>query len=254
MKKIHLTFDDGPHVTNTLSVLDILRERGIIATFFVLGERLASQGKILERAVAEGHRVGNHTFDHKDLTTLTDEEITSEIKRTEELIARHVTVDYILRPPYGARNSRINNIIQSLGYNTVMWTVDTEDWKRKPDGWVEYGLQQIRKREESLVLMHDIHATTAANLPTFIDQIAATGATFVDLESITGFPPPDSNGDKPQPAPRYHTVLKGETLSSISRKYYGTPNHWQLIYKANTSIISNPDVITPGQRLLIPYI
>ncbi|MFC0139464.1 polysaccharide deacetylase family protein [Erwinia mallotivora] len=109
MKRIHLSFDDGPHPVNTLQILETLKEYNIKATFFVLGERVKNYGSIVEEIIAEGHRVGNHTYDHKDLTTLSEQEITDEIRTTEKLIAQHAPVDHIIRPPYGSRNTKVNN-------------------------------------------------------------------------------------------------------------------------------------------------
>lgn len=258
MKKIHLTFDDGPHATNTTLVLNILKSYKINATFFVLGEKIKNNGGIIERMASEGHRIGNHTYSHRKLTTLSEKEIINEIKTTETAILNHAPVDYILRPPYGARDKRVSDIIKSLGYNIVMWNVDTEDWKRKPDEWLDYGLEQINRQDKSLVLMHDIHPTTASNLQRFIDKIKIIGAEFVSLEYITGFPSPENDSNTSTEAPagtvpvRYHTVVTGDTLSSISQKYYGTPNRWKIIYEVNSSLISNPNIISPGIRLMIP--
>jgi peptidoglycan/xylan/chitin deacetylase (PgdA/CDA1 family) len=259
MKKVHLTFDDGPHSTNTIAILNTLRERHIKATFFVLGERIKNNGKIIERMIFEGHRVGNHTYNHLNLTTLNEKDIVKQIKETEKLISAHAPVEPVIRPPYGARNGRVDNIIKSLGYSTVLWNVDTEDWKRKPDGWISHGINQIKAREKSLVLMHDIHSTTASGLSAFIDQINITGAGFVDLGDVTslshaGQEPSTQPENVPVNKPLYHTVAPGESLSSLSRRYYGSADKWRIIYESNLSVIANPDVIRPGMHLLIPVI
>ncbi len=260
MKAVHLTFDDGPHTNNTTSILDLLKERQIKATFFVLGERIKSSMGVLERMISEGHRVGNHTYSHRNLTTLNESDVIREIKKTEELISRCAPLDLIIRPPYGARNEIVNNIISSLGYSTVMWNVDTEDWKRKPDGWISHGVDQIKMRKKSLVLMHDIHSTTASGLSAFIDQVNIIGAEFVDLECVMGISPPGNKTpdaapeSEPVKTPLFHTVAPGESLSSISRRYYGSDNMWRLIYKSNLNVITNPNVIRPGMRLLIPFV
>ena len=253
MKKIHLTFDDGPHPYNTPRILDTLKKYKIKATFFVLGERVKANGGLLKRMVAEGHRVGNHTFSHKQLTALADRDVIHEITATEQAILQYVKSDFILRPPYGSRNSRVNKIAESLGYHTVLWDVDSEDWKRKPDGWIEYGVNQINRRRESLVLMHDIHSTTAAGLSAFIEKIRSAGGNFCGLESVTDIPVSGgAEGEVHEPGARYHRVVAGETLSSISLKYYQTTSRWSVIYEANCQQIDNPDVIHVGLRLIIP--
>lgn len=187
MKNIHLTFDDGPHPINTPSVLDTLKEYKIKATFFVLGERVKANKasrELLLRMVEEGHRVGNHSYSHKQLTTLADQGVINEIELAERAIADYIEPDLIMRPPYGSRNSRVDKLIKSINYKIVLWNVDTEDWKKKPTEWIDYGVGQIKARNKSLVLMHDIHATTARGLPAFIDKIIEAGGSFSDLESV----------------------------------------------------------------------
>ncbi|WP_373569573.1 polysaccharide deacetylase family protein [Enterobacter bugandensis] len=112
MRKVHLTFDDGSHHHNTPHILDTLGKYKIKATFFVLGERVKTNGHLLKRIAANGHRVGNHTFSHKQLTTLADLDVINEITSTERAISQYMKPDFILRPPYGSRDSRVNKIVE----------------------------------------------------------------------------------------------------------------------------------------------
>jgi len=174
-KEIWLTFDDGPHPAHTRTVLDALDTARLKATFFVVGLNAERQPQMLRDISSRGHRIGNHSFTHAELPTLTDAEIRAEIEKTDKLIAPYVTGPKILRPPFGATNARVSTIARQLGYREVLWTVDTLDWKRdmQPDGWVQNGIGQIRARRTSVVLMHDIHPTTAANVGTFIAGVRA---------------------------------------------------------------------------------
>lgn len=175
IREITFTFDDGPSVKNTPKLLDVLANYNIQAVFFVLGEKLQTPTAraIIERARKEGHTIGNHSFDHSNLRTLSTTQVIEQIKQTENLILECTGSGCdLFRPPYGATNSHIAAALKTLGYTQVLWNVDTMDWKYKQQGaWVDYGLQQIKAREDSIVLMHDIHTSTVSHLETFIQKI-----------------------------------------------------------------------------------
>jgi peptidoglycan/xylan/chitin deacetylase (PgdA/CDA1 family) len=180
---VWLTFDDGPHPTHTKKVLATLAGHGIKATFFVLGQNAKGNLAIVQDAFNAGHRIGNHSYSHPNLTTLSAANVRSEITRTEAVIKPYVGAQKIFRPPYGAHNATVDGIITSLSYRSVFWNVDTEDWKaaNKPTKWITVGINQIKGRDDCRVLNHDIHPTTADNLDTFIRRIKALGnVKFMD--------------------------------------------------------------------------
>jgi peptidoglycan-N-acetylglucosamine deacetylase len=162
-RRIHLTFDDGPHPINTPRLLDDLKQFGVLATFFVKGKNLESpQGRmLLERIAWEGHQIGNHTYSHRHLTELTEQEIRNEILKTETLIGNADGGIKVFRPPFGDHDSRVDQIVEELGYRLVLWNVDTFDWDPKcQNRWVRDSMARIVKRKDSLVLAHDSIAAT----------------------------------------------------------------------------------------------
>lgn len=174
VREILLTFDDGPNPKTTPRLLDILAANAIKAMFFMVGARLTTvEGRsIMERAFKEGHQIGNHTFSHRDLKTLSDQKVRQELLRAQELIADCGDECRFFRPPYGAINAMVSNILKEENYMTVLWSVDTLDWKLKKQGaWVEHGMQQIKAREDSIVLMHDIHSSTVNHAEELIARI-----------------------------------------------------------------------------------
>lgn len=183
-REIVLTFDDGPNPKTTPRIIDALNAHGVKGVFFVVGERLESKTgqNIIARAHKEGHVVANHTYSHPSLTKLGNDEIREELRRTQELIGDCACEPLLFRPPYGATNARVNRVIAEEGYMNVMWNVDTLDWKKRDIGWMEHGMDQICEREDSLVLMHDIHPSTADHVDTLIARIKALGDNieFVD--------------------------------------------------------------------------
>jgi peptidoglycan-N-acetylglucosamine deacetylase len=182
-KTVFLTFDDGPHEKQTDRVVRTLSDHKINATFFVVGQNAAAFPEIVSRVAAGGHRIGNHSYSHPDLTKLSAEEIESETMKTEKLIAPYLGKEKLLRPPYGARNSLVDRVAKDLGYQLCFWNVDTLDWNEsyRPDGWVSHGVAQFKGRDKTIVLNHDVHETTADHLDLFISEIIALGPTRFDI-------------------------------------------------------------------------
>jgi peptidoglycan-N-acetylglucosamine deacetylase len=124
-----LTFDDGPSPM-TDRLLDLLAAHGARATFFVLGHAIAGHEPVLERAVREGHELGNHTWSHARADELGDDELEREIARTSELVEAATGVrPALMRPPYGRDPERVARIAARLGLApTVLWSIDPSDW------------------------------------------------------------------------------------------------------------------------------
>jgi peptidoglycan-N-acetylglucosamine deacetylase len=176
-KEIWLTFDDGPARVLTERVLGILGKFSIKATFFVVGKNAQNLKQLVRKTFDEGHRIGNHSYTHPDLTKLTETEIRNEIKKTDDVISNYLGPDKIFRPPYGSHNGVVDGVVRQLGYRLVLWNVDTLDWDHayQPDKWVQHGIDQIRSRDSSKVLNHDIHSTTVDYLEMFIERIKQIG-------------------------------------------------------------------------------
>jgi peptidoglycan-N-acetylglucosamine deacetylase len=174
-REVLLTFDDGPHPKLTPRLLDVMKEHGVTGVFFVIGERVAvAAGKdIVRRAFEEGHRIGNHTYTHPDLRKLDEGQVRDELLRTERLIAPWLGDHKLFRPPYGAHNPTVDTVVRDLGYHMMLWSVDSEDWRaeRKPSGWIDAAIEQIRLRGHSTFLCHDIHATTVGNFDAFLNEV-----------------------------------------------------------------------------------
>lgn len=180
-----MTFDDGPHPTNTPRLLDILKQRNIKATFFVVGRSAKTYPQIVRRIVEEGHEIGNHTWSHASLTSRSDEQIRKELQTTEDaLVAAAGYRPHIVRPPYGAVNTRIKQLMfADFGYANIMWSVDPQDWRRP-------GVSVVTNRlvngahKGAILLAHDIHAPTIEAMPSTLDQLLTKGYQFVTVSQL----------------------------------------------------------------------
>lgn len=180
-KKIALTFDDGPHPYYTEQLLDGLKERGVVATFFVTGEHAVLHPDIIKRMAEEGHLIGNHTYSHMQLTEKNREEFKEELIATSEVIEEMIGTEVIyVRPPYGIWDKAFE---AELNMIPVLWTVDTLDWCSTSVSNITQSA--IREAEENdIILMHDYYDTTVTAALQIVDELQKEGFTFVTVEEI----------------------------------------------------------------------
>jgi len=194
---IAMTFDDGPSAENTPRLLEMLKQRNIKATFFLIGQNAASNPEIVRRILADGHEIGNHSWTHPQLSKLSDEKVTAEITKTQEAIkSASGFTPTLLRPPYGAITPRQREWIENqFGLNVILWSVDPFDWKRPGASVITQRiLSQVRPG--SIILSHDIHKQTVDAMPATLDGLIRKGYKFVTVTQLIAM-----NKPKPSPSP-----------------------------------------------------
>jgi peptidoglycan/xylan/chitin deacetylase (PgdA/CDA1 family) len=181
VKCIALTFDDGPAVPETATLLEYLAQYKARATFFVVGQNAAAHPDILRAETAAGHEVANHSWSHPDLTQLTAAEVTSQLERTSAAIKAATGKEPTLfRPPYGAINDTVKS---ATDLSPVLWDVDPEDWKYRDAAKVaQTVIAQAGPNE--VVLVHDIHPTSVAAVPEILRALTEQGYHFVTVSHL----------------------------------------------------------------------
>lgn len=186
--KIAITFDDGPDLKFTPQILDILQEKKVVATFFVVGIQVKKYPEVLQRIEAEGHLIGNHSYNHPNFTKLTREELADEITRTDELIFGAVGhVPTIVRPPYGAINDASYAQIEEMDKSVMLWNIDPRDWDGSS---VEDMLENIlaNAKDGGNILLHSFGSKHVENtvtlLPLVIDELRELGYEFVTADEL----------------------------------------------------------------------
>jgi peptidoglycan/xylan/chitin deacetylase (PgdA/CDA1 family) len=211
-----LTFDNGPDPDVTPRVLDILAERGIKTTFFVIGEKLADPARrdLAKRAHGEGHWIGNHTFTHSiPLGEQTDRKTAeNEIGRTQSAIGDLAHPQRWFRPFGGGGNLDTRllkpSVVDYLSRNKhscVLWNAIPRDWD-DPDGWTGRALDQCSRQPWTLMVLHDLPTGAMDHLERFLDRAEAAGARFRQ-----DFPPqcvPIRNGEIARPIHDYVSTIE----------------------------------------------
>jgi peptidoglycan/xylan/chitin deacetylase (PgdA/CDA1 family) len=188
---VAMTFDDGPHPVLTPRLLDMLRERGIRATFYVIGKNVAAYPEIVQRMAAEGHEVGNHSYNHPAFTKLSPATLAAEIQSTNEAIAAAIPQKpTTVRPPYGATNAAINKrLAEEFGLTVAMWSVDPQDWKYRNAARVSSHIIQ-NTAPGAIILAHDIHPSTIDAMPATLDALLAKGFKFTTVAELIAMDTP----------------------------------------------------------------
>ena len=177
-----LSFDDGPRNVSTNTILDTLEKYGVHATFFMVGENIGEgTQETIDRIRSLGCEIGNHTYDHSYLTSLTEEQIKYEIEHNNELIKQYAGVDCeLFRPPGGLVNDTIREIADMP---LIYWTIDTRDWESRDAASI---LSNVRayKSDGSIVLMHDLYDSTAEAVQTIIPELLDEGYQLMSVSEL----------------------------------------------------------------------
>ncbi|MCC5911006.1 MAG: LysM peptidoglycan-binding domain-containing protein [Clostridiaceae bacterium] len=192
--KIALTFDDGPHEKYTNEILDVLKQYNVPATFFVMGGKAQAHPQIIDRAISEGHVIGNHTWTHPDLRKVTQSRLIDEMQRTEDAIYDITKLrTALMRPPYGAVSEDSIEGLKALNYKVINWSVDSVDWR---DQDVDQILMNTLPSVDGggIVLFHDAggagqsRAATVSALPEIIETLKMQGYEFVTVDKLLDIP------------------------------------------------------------------
>ncbi|MER5525654.1 polysaccharide deacetylase family protein [Streptomyces sp. NPDC002677] len=183
-KCVALTFDAGPS-ENSARLLDILKEKRVPATFFLLGKRhIEKYPELVRRMAAEGHEVASHTWDHKILTEISDRQIREELTRTDDAIERITGREpTLMRPPQGRTDADVHRICRELGLSEVLWSVTAKDYLTTDSALIEKRvLDQVSR--DGIILLHDIYRGTVPAVPGIIDALKERGYVFVTVPQL----------------------------------------------------------------------
>ncbi|MFT4641750.1 MAG: peptidoglycan/xylan/chitin deacetylase (PgdA/CDA1 family) [Verrucomicrobiales bacterium] len=190
---VAMTFDDGPRPW-TMDLLDSLKERNIKATFFVVGQAVATYPEVVKRIVAEGHEIANHTWNHpKNMARMPERSVRKQLQACHDIIVKTTgVVPRVFRPPGGSFSSSQSQwIYKEWDYVNIMWSVDPLDWQRP-------GAEVIKSRilegtsDGAIILAHDLHQPTVKAMPATLDALIAEGYQFLRVSELLALDRPEA--------------------------------------------------------------
>ncbi len=179
--KVAITFDDGPHAGTTEELLDGLKERNVKASFFLIGSEIEGEESVVKRMKQDGHLIGNHTWSHVQLTTLSDDAASQELFATNEEIAL-VTGEApdFMRPPFGTISRNVEKRTELI---PVLWSVDSLDWTTSnSDEIVNRVVTKVK--DGDIILLHDCYKSSVDAALRIIDLLTAEGYEFVTADEL----------------------------------------------------------------------
>ncbi|MCR8630071.1 polysaccharide deacetylase family protein [Paenibacillus radicis (ex Xue et al. 2023)] len=191
-KRVALTFDDGPDNIYTPKILDILKKNDIKATFFVVGNQVSLHPDVLKRINEEGHTIGNHTWDHANLTKLSAKKINQEIKDTDDIIEKTIGVmPTLIRAPYGAATVTLKKELEQSGRPLIDWNIDPRDWAGTSSSGILDNIK-LHTKPGHIILLHSFGGkngnldNTVEALPNIIAFLKAEGYQLVTVPELKG--------------------------------------------------------------------
>jgi len=193
VKKVALTFDDGPDDQATPQILNILKENSVKGTFFLIGKHAQMHPDTVRRIAAEGHVLANHTWSHPNMMRLNPDQARQEIEATQELLERLTgRRTALVRLPWGTVSTDIMDLVQKDGYRVIGWSADSFDW-REPRAAVTLARLKAQIHPGAIILMHAIvfpnsNGVTVKILPALISELKAQGYQFVTVDELLHIP------------------------------------------------------------------
>ena len=182
---VALTFDDGPIASSTNTLLTALRNAGARATMFNTGQNAAANPSLVRAQVGAGMWVGNHSYTHPNMTTLSQSRMDSEISRTQSAIqAAGAPAPRLFRPPYGATNSTLRSVESEYGLREILWDVDSQDWNGASTTQIVAAAGRLTAGQ--VMLMHDGYSTTINAIPQIVRDLNARGLCTGMISPSTG--------------------------------------------------------------------
>ncbi|GIO85904.1 delta-lactam-biosynthetic de-N-acetylase [Paenibacillus faecis] len=198
-KDLFLTFDNGYENGYTAPILDTLKAKKVPAVFFITGHYVKDQPELVKRMAAEGHLVGNHSWSHPDMTTISDSQIKDELDRVKQASAKLTGTDRMayLRPPRGIFSERVLRVTKELGYTNVFWSIAYKDWDVNDQKGAPYAYRKVidQLHPGAVILLHSVSKDNAAALGAIIDEARRQGYEFRSLDDLMR-----SRKEKPSPA------------------------------------------------------
>lgn len=187
-KCVFLTFDAGYDNGNLIQILDVLDSKDVNATFFITGDFLERFSNLVIEINKRNHIVGNHTWDHKNITTLNEKQLEQQLLKVEQKYKQLTgdDLDRFFRPPSGVFNNKSLKIVSNLNYNTMFWSIAYKDWETNNQNNIDYAVNSVidNLHNGAIILLHTVSKTNVEALPIIIDKIREEGYSIQPIYKV----------------------------------------------------------------------
>lgn len=242
---VGLTFDDGPNTGSTTNLLNALKQAGLRATMFNIGQKAQNNPSLVREQVAAGMWIGNHSYTHPQMTALSSSQMTSEITRTQQAIQSITgTAPKLFRPPYGATNSTLKSVMAQNGLTEVMWNVDSLDWNGATSAQIVAATGRLQNGD--VILMHDQFQATRQAIPQIAQSLKSRGLCTGMISPTTGRAvAPDGGGSIPSPGAGTKVEAESMTKSGQYTGNISSPFNGVALY-ANNDLVKYTQYFASG--------
>jgi peptidoglycan/xylan/chitin deacetylase (PgdA/CDA1 family) len=262
---VGLSYDDGPNPSNTTNLLSALRSAGLRATLFNIGQNAQQNPSLVQAEKAAGMWIGNHSWTHPHMTTLTQAQMTSEISQTQQVLQQQTgTAPTLFRPPFGETNATLHSVEAQFGLKEIIWDIDSQDWNGASTAQIVQAAGQLTAGQ--IILMHDFPPNTIAAIPQIASGLAGRNLCAGMISPVTGravapagtvTPSPTATATSTTPPPTTTPPPSGSpcrVVSVISAWNTGLTNNMTITNTGSTAIngwnlaftLAGGQVITSG--------
>lgn len=231
---VALTFDDGP-TNNTNNILNALKQSGLRATMFNIGQNSQNNQALVRAQVSAGMWIGNHSYTHPDMTKLNSSQMASEISRTQDTL-RSITGSSptLFRPPYGATNATLKSVISQNGLREVLWNVDSQDWNGASASQIVAAVNRMASGD--VILMHDQYQTTLQAIPQIAQNLKNRGLCAGMISPSTGRAVAPDGGTTNPPVASVKVEAENMTKSGQYTSNISSPFNGVALYANNDAV------------------
>jgi len=187
-KTLYLTFDNGYENGLTPQILSTLKAKKVPAIFFVTGHYVDAQPELINRMVKEGHLIGNHSWSHPNMASISESKIRTELNKVKEAVKKITGQKEMryLRPPSGIFNDKLLAVSKNMGYINVFWSIAYKDWDVNAQRGIHHAYNKVTKQLHpgGIILLHSISKDNTAALGNIIDSARQRGYQFASLDQL----------------------------------------------------------------------
>jgi len=249
---VGLTYDDGPSASNTTNLLNTLKANGVRATVFNIGQNAQQNQSLVQAEKAANMWIGNHSWTHPHMTTLSTAQMTSEISQTQQILQQVTgTAPKLFRPPFGETNATLKSVEAQFGLTEIIWDVDSQDWNGASTDQIVAAAGRLTAGQ--IILMHDFPANTIAAIPRIMSGLTSRNLCPGMISPSTGRAVAPDGANPTQPPTATPTMTPRPTATATPPPTGTSCRVTSVISAWNTGLTNNMTIANTGSTAVTAW-